>query len=206
MIDRISINLLPPERRKKIKKARINWVLLGGVAVGGGGLLLVVFVMLFVYLDLGAKKAERDQLKSEIALYNTQLGELKRLEARKLELSKTNDILVSIVRDKVAFSKILNEIRKNTPTKVWITSLSIDASQKVKLTGYTVEANYKFVAAFLLNLGNSPMFDKPVLEYSKNATVNKQDVVQFEITMMLVPSQAMVYTEPASITLEKKKG
>lgn len=206
MIERININLLPPERRKKIKKAKVNWPLLGGVAVGGGLVVLLILAASFIYIDLGTKKAERDQLKNEIALYNTQLGELKRLEARKQELSRTNDVLVSIVRDKVAFSKILNEVRKNTPVKVWITNMSIDSSKKIKISGYTLEQNYKFVAAFLLNLEKSSMFDKPVLEYSKTAVLNKQDVVQFEITMTLVPSEATVYSNPAVINVEKKKG
>lgn len=191
----LNINLLPVEKRKKEQATMVNWPLLGTILF----VLLAIMAFTFLYfataLEISAKKQEKQQLADEITKLNSQLQEVSRLEAQKAELDRANEVLVALVKRKVSFSKVLSELSKATPPKVWISTINIEKTGDIKLAGYALDNEQKQVAALLLNMQNNKIFSDIQLGFSKTAKIMQKDVIQFEITAKLVYSEATVDIE-----------
>ncbi len=191
----LNINLLPVDKRKKEQATLVNWPLLGTILFVFVAILAFAFLYFATALEISAKKQDKQQLADEIAKLNSQLQEVSRLEAQKAELDRANEVLVALVKRKVSFSKVLTELSKATPPKVWVSSINIEKTGDIKLAGYALDNEQKQVAALLLNMQNNKIFSDIQLNFSKTAKIQQKDVIQFEIVAKLVYSEATVDIE-----------
>lgn len=196
----LNINLLPADKRKKEQATLINWALLLPILFIFVAIAGFAFAYLSISVDITAKRAEKEQLANEITKLNSQLEEVSRLEAQKAELDRANDVLISLVKRKISFHKVLDELSKATPPKIWVTNIDISGTGDIKMSGYGLDNEQKQVAALLLNLQNNKTFSDVQLSFSKTAKISTKDVIQFEITAKLVYSEATVDIElPPSV-------
>ncbi len=196
----LNINLLPADKRKKEQATLINWALLLPILIIFAAIVGFAFLYLSISVDITAKRAEKEQLANEITKLNSQLEEVSRLEAQKAELDRANDVLISLVKRKISFHKVLDELSKATPPKIWVTNIDISGTGDIKMSGYGLDNEQKQVAALLLNLQNNKTFSDVQLSFSRTAKISTKDVIQFEITAKLVYSEATVDIElPPSV-------
>ncbi|MGK7913070.1 MAG: PilN domain-containing protein [Synechococcus sp.] len=110
---------------------------------------------------LASLEEEQSTISQELATAQAELGQLRALES---ELSAINDrtqAFKSFFNDVQPWSAILEDIRNQTPSDVWLTSISAD-NNTVNITGQSTR--FQSVNDFQLTLLQSPLIANAVLE------------------------------------------
>lgn len=163
----IRINLLP--HREEAKKARREqfYVLLGLISALGA---LVVFS---VYTLINGAIENQDSknafLKSEIAILDKQLEQIKRLKEQTQALLARKQVIENLQRDRGETVYLLSELVRQVPEGVYLKSLKQDGL-KVNVTGYA-QSNAR-ISALMRNIDASPWLESPQLVESKAVVVN----------------------------------
>ena len=110
---------------------------------------------------LASLEEEQNTINQELATAQAELGQLRALET---ELSAINDrtqAFKSFFNDVQPWSAILEDIRNQTPSDVWLTSISANNST-VNIAGQA--SRFQSVNDFQLTLLQSPLIANAVLE------------------------------------------
>jgi len=144
----IRINLLPFRAARKRENIRRQ--------VSISGLLFLLFLLLlgvwFIHLNsnLSTLKEKESSKKTELAGYQKELNEIKKLEKDIKEINTKLDVIKNLEKGKTGPVLLLSTIADAVPKdKLWLTSLS-ESNGKLTLTGTAMDN--ETVALFMNNL------------------------------------------------------
>lgn len=190
----IEVNLLPIEFRvvrkdySYLADRRVVW---GSVA------LLVAFVGAWLHFmtlvaTSTAKESAINDLKSEIARYDTVKTQIAKFQELKTQQEEKNTSLRSISVSKKRWVRILEDINASLPPHTWLISVKEDMEKpdQIVIVGRTYV--FQEVAGFMLQLERRPFFDVPALEGIEQSKSEAQgDTPAFAFTLHCTLSQAI---------------
>lgn len=166
------INLFQPELLEGTAEAktprRQRWV---------GALVGVFFVFLLVFYVQDEKKQsllkrevdailqQREQLQQQMAALSTMT-----LSGEKIHSFLTEEALM---KERVAWSRVLIEVSRVVPEGVWITGLENNVGEAVRFDGFAV--SYQKVTELMSLLEASSMFQDVFLDFSRQNPERKVD-------------------------------
>jgi type IV pilus assembly protein PilN len=158
MVKMIKINLLPKEVEKKVTLRGKRFLLYVIVLLVVGGGLGLCFFRVAQYNRLRKQLTEIDK---ELALLETITKQVDEIEKSKESLGKKLDVIGSLMRNRLIYPQLLEDLARIVPSKVWVTSL-LTKSESDFLT-ITIEAssldNYA-IADFISKLSETNGFSK----------------------------------------------
>ncbi|MNX71485.1 Fimbrial assembly protein (PilN) [compost metagenome] len=86
---------------------------------------------------------------------------------------------MKLARQSATWKSVLEEVRDLTPTDAWLTRLSIDGGNKLKIEGKALD--YRAIAFFYTNFQNANHFARPVLGSLQSESVGGQAVIRFNL-------------------------
>lgn len=152
------INLLP-HREEKRKARRVQFYAMGGA----------VFVLVCVIAALGygviaaridVQNDSNDFLRSEIAILNKQIAEIKDLKQQTDALLARKRVIELLQANRAETVHIFNEFAKRVPDGIYLRKIS-ESGNRISITGYA-QANAR-VSTLMQSLEESPILEKPEL-------------------------------------------
>ena len=177
----IEINLLPHREARRAADLRqtAGVLILGLVLVLGA----VTMVDRAQERDLVAGAATIRQLEADIARYRPEEEQVKAFKAKRIQLEDKIGVIRGLDRARSGPVRILDELSKNTPNRLWLTALSTEG---IRITVEGDSLDTSVVADFLRSLNGSPYFTEVDLERtSSGAQVEGVKLVHFVITASL---------------------
>ena len=155
----ILINLLPHREARRQQRKQAFFAGLGFAAIVGAAIVLVWFTGVKTQID---NQEEHNQfLSSEIKRLDTQIADVATLKTEIEALKARQKAVEDLQADRNMPVYLLNELVKQTPEGVYLTSVK-QAGQQVTITG--VAQTNERISEFLRNAANnSPWLEKPVL-------------------------------------------
>ena len=180
----IEINLLPHREAKRAADLRQT------VAVLALGLLVVGVVIVIVEGTLKASQSSAEEsirkLEAEIVIYKPEEERVEGFKKKKSELEDKIDVIRGLDRARSGPVRIFDELSKNTPDRLWLTSIST-AGVAITVEGNSLDTGV--VADFLRSLNGSDYFKDVDLERtSPGPEVDGVRLVHFIITAALAQS------------------
>jgi type IV pilus assembly protein PilN len=163
----ILINLLPHREARRQQRKQAFFAGLGFAAIVGAAIVLVWFTGVKTQID---NQEEHNQfLSSEIKRLDTQIADVATLKAEIEALKARQKAVEDLQADRNMPVYLLNELVKQTPEGVYLTSVK-QAGQQVTING--VAQTNERISEFLRNAAsNSPWLEKPVLVEIRAQTV-----------------------------------
>lgn len=176
----IRINLLP--HREEAKKAkREQFYVFAGLVVALA--VLIVFAgYSFIGGAIGNQDAANGFLKSEIAVLDKQLEQIKRLKEQTQALLARKQVIENLQRDRGETVYLLGELVTQVPEGVYLKSMKQDGL-RVSITGYA-QSNAR-VSALMRNLEASPWLERPQLIETKASVLNGRRINEFGMNFFL---------------------
>lgn len=174
----IRINLLP-HREEKRKALRQQFYALSALVA-----VLAAFIWFVGYSLIDAmieRQAEKNRfLKSEIAVLDKQIEEIKKLKEQTESLLQRKQVIEALQANRSETVHLFNELARQLPSGVYLKSIKQEG-QKVTLTGYA-QSNAR-VSTLMHNLDESPILERPVLIEIKAAQVAKRRMSEFSMSI-----------------------
>jgi len=163
----ILINLLPHREARRQQRKQAFFAGLGFAAIVGAAIVLVWFTGVKTQID---NQEEHNQfLSSEIKRLDTQIADVATLKTEIEALKARQKAVEDLQADRNMPVYLLNELVKQTPEGVYLTSVK-QAGQQVSITG--VAQTNERISEFLRNAANnSPWLEKPNLVEIRAQTV-----------------------------------
>jgi len=198
----ILINLLPHREEKRRRKKIAFFVGLAAAAVAG---LIVVGGWYAVVEQLKASQQERNQfLSGEIAKLEREIKDIATLKAEIASLTARQKAVEGLQTDRNVPVHILNELVKQTPEGMYLTSLK-QTGQSLNLTG--IAQTQERISEFLRNTAyNSPWLTSPELIESKATTVtatNREQKRLFDFSVRLTVKRPQESASAPSVVSAK---
>lgn len=178
-----SINLLPPEARQKAAAVRRQalWVL-------GGVLYLVLLGVLFFWQQGKVDNAQRDVdvAQQQVDRIQREVDELRPLAAIEEQYLESISVLAVVLDRDIAWGRILNDLARVIPDRVWIESFSGQTSTSLEeppgqlnITGTGFD--YPDISAWLraLDSVNFPGVAQAWVSSADVSSIGEADVVTF---------------------------
>lgn len=176
----IRINLLPHREEAKKERRQQFFVLAGLVSVLG---LLVVFaVYSFIATRISDQESANSFLKSEIAVLDKELEQIKRLKEQTQALLARKQVIENLQRDRGETVYLLSELVKQVPEGIYLKTLKQDGL-RVNVTGYA-QSNAR-VSALMRNFEASPWLEAPQLIEVKAGVLNGRRINEFGMNVTL---------------------
>lgn len=176
----IRINLLPHREEKRKARRQQFFVLAGLVSVLAG---LIVFAG-YGLIDqmISAQMAKNAFLKSEVAVLDKQIDEIKRLREQTQLLLSRKQVIESLQRDRSEAVHLLNELASQTPEGIYLKTIKQDGG-KIVVAGFT-QSNSR-VSHLMRNIEASSLVEKPVLQEIKTVVVGKRKLNEFSLNFQM---------------------
>lgn len=110
---------------------------------------------------LNPTSAQIDRIKQSIGANKGRASQLGVIQKQAQSLEGDYNTLLTLARQTGEWKTVLEEIRDLTPTDMWLTHLSIESGNKLKLEGSALD--YRAIAFFYTNLQGASHFSHPVL-------------------------------------------
>lgn len=178
----ININLLG-DRPGSLLPSNLNIdpeLVLRGVV--GMAIALVVPTLIGFSVDkllLQPAIAENEHLRQSIGTNKNTATVLKRDKEKAEALEKDYESLLRLARQSATWKTVLEEVRDLTPTDAWLTHLSINSGNRLRIEGKAID--YRAIAFFYTNFQNATNFSRPVLGSLQSETVGGQSVIRFSL-------------------------
>jgi type IV pilus assembly protein PilN len=190
----IEINLLPHREARRAADLRQT----AGILILGLVMVLGVIAMVDSGLsqNLADVQATVRQLEADIARYKPEEEQVQVFKAKRSELEDKLDVIKGLDRARSGPVRIMDELSKNTPDRLWLTALSTEGVE-IEVEGASLDTGV--VADFLRALNASPYFTEVDLEHtSSGAQVEGVKLVNFVITAALADPDAEEEDEESS--------
>jgi type IV pilus assembly protein PilN len=190
----IEINLLPHREARRAADLRQT----AGILILGLVMVLGVIAMVDSGLNqnLADVQATVRQLEADIARYKPEEEQVQVFKAKRSELEDKLDVIKGLDRARSGPVRIMDELSKNTPDRLWLTGLSTEGVE-IEVEGASLDTGV--VADFLRALNASPYFTEVDLEHtSSGAQVDGVKLVNFVITAALADPDAEEEDEESS--------
>jgi len=188
----IEINLLPHREARRAADLRQSGAVL---ALG----LVLVFGVIAV-VDQAQETALKDasaaigQLESDIARYRPEEDKVQAFKAKRIELQDKLSVIRGLDRARSGPVRILDELSRKTPERLWLTGLSTEGIQ-ITVEGESLDTGV--VADFLRSLNSSPYFKNVDLDRTSSSShVEGVKLVHFVITAALADPDAEIESQP----------
>lgn len=176
----IRINLLPHREEKRKARRQQFYGLLVMVSILAG---LIVFLTYSIIEGYISSQEERNSfLKSEIAVLDKQIDEIKKLKEQTQALLARKQIIESLQRDRAEAVRLLSELVKQMPEGVYLRSIKQD-NTRISLAGYAQSSAR--VSTLMRNIEASPWLEKPQLVEIKAVMVEKRRLNEFSLFALL---------------------
>ena len=188
----IAINLLPHREARRVADLRQT----AGVLALGLVLVFGVIAMVDRAQDAALEKAGATirQLETDIARYKPEQDKVQAFKAKRIQLEDKIDVIRGLDRARSGPVRIMDELSRNTPERLWLTSLSTEGTQ-ITVEGDSLDTSV--VADFLRSLNASPFFTEVDLERTfSGAQVEGVKFVHFVITAALADPDAGTESQP----------
>ena len=188
----IEINLLPHREARRVADLRQT----AGVLALGLVLVFGVIAMVDRAQDAALEKAGATirQLETDIARYKPEQDKVQAFKAKRIQLEDKIDVIRGLDRARSGPVRIMDELSRNTPERLWLTSLSTEGTQII-VEGDSLDTS--IVADFLRILNASPFFTEVDLERTfSGAQVEGVQFVHFVITAALADPDAGTESQP----------
>lgn len=176
----IRINLLPHREEKRKARRQQFYGLLVMISVLAGLIVFLTFSIIEGYIS--SQEARNGFLKSEIAVLDKQIDEIKKLKEQTQALLARKQIIESLQRDRAEAVRLLSELVKQMPEGVYLRSLKQD-NTKISLAGYAQSSAR--VSTLMRNIESSPWLEKPQLIEIKAVLVDKRRLNEFSLVAFL---------------------
>lgn len=183
-----AVNLLPREEAKRSFAAK-RGVAFGGVAGAALATAVLASMTLSAGGTVGAKQAELDALRAQIAaIPPAPVKDTSDEDALAAEKSARVGALSAALSGRIAWDRVLRQVSLVLPEDVWLTNLTAAAPDPTQaavpgsgftLVGSTYSQNG--VARFLSRLAVIPDLANVRLQSSQSQLVNARELVQFTI-------------------------
>ncbi|AOF83348.1 fimbrial assembly family protein [Methyloversatilis sp. RAC08] len=174
----IRINLLP-HREEKRKARRQQFVAFSGATLLFGAL-IVGLVNGVINGYVSAQDEKNAFLKTEIAVLDKSIDEIKRLREQTDALIQRKQVIESLQGNRSEAVGLFNELAKNVPEGVYIRKVSQQGG-KINLIGYA-QSNAR-VSSLMRNLESSPLLERPTLVEIKGSNVDKRRMNEFNLDL-----------------------
>ena len=155
----ILINLLPHREARRQQRKQAFFAGIGIAAFAGAALVLVWHT--FVQTQIDTQDEHNQFLTSEIKRLDTQISDVATLKAEIEALKARQKAVEDLQADRNMPVYLLNELVKQTPEGVYLTSIK-QGGQQVAITG--VAQTNERISEFLRNAAsNSPWLERPIL-------------------------------------------
>lgn len=181
----IRINLLPHREEKRKARRQQFYALSGLVSILAGLIVFLFYSIIGGYI--GSQEEKNNFLKSEIAVLDKQIDQIKRLKEQTQALLSRKQIIESLQRDRAEAVNLLSELAKQMPEGVYLRSIR-QTGQRVDLIGYA-QSNAR-VSTLMRNLEASPWLEKPQLVEIKAIVVDKRRLNEFSMNVAVTRAQA----------------
>ena len=155
----ILINLLPHREARRQQRKQAFFAGIGMAVLVGAGILLLWYTA--VNTQIGTQEEHNQFLTSEIKRLDAQIADVATLKAEIGALKARQKAVEDLQADRNMPVYLLNELVKQTPEGVYLTSIK-QGGQQVAITG--VAQTNERISEFLRNTSsNSPWLEKPQL-------------------------------------------
>ena len=155
----ILINLLPHREARRQQRKQAFFAGIGMAVLVGAGILLLWYTA--VNTQIGTQEEHNQFLTSEIKRLDAQIADVATLKAEIEALKARQKAVEDLQADRNMPVYLLNELVKQTPEGVYLTSIK-QGGQQVAITG--VAQTNERISEFLRNTSsNSPWLEKPQL-------------------------------------------
>jgi type IV pilus assembly protein PilN len=158
----IEINLLPvreARRKHDLRQQGMQFLLMGLLAAAGVG-----FTHSYITDQIQNSQTRIAQMEADIKQFQPQLDQVAAFRKKKASLEKKIDVIDGLDRARTGPVRVMDELSKNMPERVWLTHLVTDGSA-IKLKGEGLDN--ELVAEMLKRLNASPYFDRVDLQSSE---------------------------------------
>ena len=176
----IRINLLP-HREEKRKARRQQFVAFSGATLLLGAL-IVGLVNGVISGYVSAQDEKNAFLKTEIAVLDKSIDEIKRLREQTDALIQRKQVIESLQGNRSEAVGLFNELAKNVPEGVYIRKVSQQGG-KINLVGYA-QSNAR-VSSLMRNVESSPLLERPTLVEIKGSNVDKRRMNEFNLDLYI---------------------
>jgi type IV pilus assembly protein PilN len=121
-------------------------------------------------------------LKTEIAVLDKSIDEIKRLREQTDALIQRKQVIESLQGNRSEAVGLFNELAKNVPEGVYIRKVSQQGG-KINLVGYA-QSNAR-VSSLMRNLESSPLLERPTLVEIKGSNVDKRRMNEFNLDLYI---------------------
>lgn len=180
----IKINLLPTKKAKRVKKeAEIQYQFVGGVAALLVSVLLCGYLWFSINNKISMKEKEKINAETQLNDLKKKVKEVENYEKDKKVLEDKNSVIGQLQKNKQGPVRILDEMAKNTPQRVWLTSL-IEQGGALEIEGRAL-TNIDIVE-YINNLRSSKYFTELQLIESRQAAEGGLAVYAFKLKSRLI--------------------
>jgi type IV pilus assembly protein PilN len=163
----ILINLLPHREARRQQRKQAFFAGIGMAVLVGAGIVLLWYTA--VNTQIGTQEERNQFLSSEIKRLDAQIADVATLKAEIEALKARQKAVEDLQADRNMPVYLLNELVKQTPDGVYLTSIK-QGGQQVAITG--VAQTNERISEFLRNTSsNSPWLEKPQLVEIKAQTM-----------------------------------
>lgn len=180
----IRINLLP--HREEARKAKRQQFYVMSGAVAGLAALVVFLGYTLINSYISSQNEANAFLKSEIAVLDKQIDQIKRLKEQTQALISRKQIIEDLQRDRGETVYLLTELVKQVPEGIYLKSLKQEGA-KVNITGFA-QSNAR-VSALMRNIEASPWLENPQLVEVKAVVLNGRRSNEFAMNFTLTRTQ-----------------
>lgn len=171
----ITINLLPPEKRKKqISLKRLITVVMSCFVIVWVGIYFFMLCQAAIMQDTILSAKESYQLM-------TKSIEKKEMTEKKQQLINKKDAVVTgISKNTNAEYAVLSNISELVTPNIWLTEIHMDEKKVVRIKGNA--SSYPQLATFLNRFENNKAFTEVSLGSANVIKISNQEITQFEVT------------------------
>ena len=176
----IRINLLPHREEKRKARRQQFYGLLVMISVLAGLIVFLTYTIIEGYIS--SQEERNNFLKSEIAVLDKQIDEIKKLKEQTQALLARKQIIESLQRDRAEAVRLLSELVKQMPEGVYLRTIKQD-NTRISLVGYAQSSAR--VSTLMRNIEASPWLEKPQLLEIKAVSVEKRRLNGFSLHALL---------------------
>jgi type IV pilus assembly protein PilN len=160
------INLLPHREEKRKARRQQFYVLLGLVTVLAG---LIWFLGYGIISgQINAQTEKNNFLKSEIAILDKQIEEIKKLKSQTDALLARKTVIESLQANRAETVHLFNELARNVPEGIYLRTIK-QAGSRVTIQGYA-QSNAR-ITTLMNRLDDTPLLERSRLIETKAETV-----------------------------------